>query len=80
MADVAEGIGLAAAVLLDALIVRTVLVPAVMHLLGRANWWLPRWLDRALPAVHVESLSATPGDAAAGGAPDAPALPRTVAS
>jgi RND superfamily putative drug exporter len=51
------GIGLAGAVLLDALIVRTVLVPAVMHLLGRSNWWLPGWMERALPRLHVEGAS-----------------------
>ena len=43
------GLGLAAAVVLDAFMLRTVLVPALMHLAGRANWWLPRWLDRLLP-------------------------------
>ncbi|HWM97827.1 MAG TPA: MMPL family transporter, partial [Streptosporangiaceae bacterium] len=44
--DVAEfGIGLAAAVALDAFILRAVLVPAAMHIFGNANWWLPRWLD-----------------------------------
>jgi RND superfamily putative drug exporter len=43
------GIGMAAAVLIDATIVRMVLVPATMALLGRVNWWLPRWLDRVLP-------------------------------
>jgi RND superfamily putative drug exporter len=48
------GIGLASAVFLDAFILRTVLVPAVMHILGRRNWWLPRRLDRALPRVAVE--------------------------
>ncbi|MGY1602358.1 MMPL family transporter [Geodermatophilus sp. SYSU D00815] len=48
------GFGLAAAVLVDATLVRLVLVPAAMELLGRANWWLPRWLDRALPHVTVE--------------------------
>jgi len=48
------GVGLAAAVALDAFVVRTVLVPAVMHLCGRANWWLPRWLDRRLPHLVVE--------------------------
>src|SRR3954449_9270963 len=48
------GIGLASAVLLDAFVLRTVLVPAVMHLLGDRNWWLPRGLDRALPRVAVE--------------------------
>jgi RND superfamily putative drug exporter len=53
--DIAEfGIGLAAAVALDAFVVRTVLVPAVMHLCGRANWWLPRWLDRRLPHLAIE--------------------------
>ena len=46
------GVGLAAAVLIDATIVRAVLLPAAMALLGRHNWWLPRWLDRRLPASH----------------------------
>ena len=45
------GVGMATAVLVDATIVRMVLVPAVMQLLGRANWWMPRWLDRALPRL-----------------------------
>ena len=49
------GIGLAAAIIVDAFVVRTALVPALMHLSGRANWWLPRWLDRRLHAVHLES-------------------------
>ena len=48
------GLGLAAAVLIDATIVRLVLVPATMELLGKANWWIPRWLDRVLPRVDVE--------------------------
>jgi RND superfamily putative drug exporter len=48
------GIGLAAAVALDAFILRTILVPAVMHLFGSANWWLPKWLDRRLPHLSVE--------------------------
>jgi putative drug exporter of the RND superfamily len=53
--DIAEfGIGLAAAVALDAFVLRTVLVPAVMHLCGRANWWLPRWLDRRLSHLAIE--------------------------
>ena len=53
--DVAEfGIGLAAAVALDAFILRTVLVPAAMHLFGNANWWLPSWLDRRLPHLAIE--------------------------
>jgi RND superfamily putative drug exporter len=49
------GLGLAVAVLIDATIVRMVLVPATMELLGDWNWWLPKWLDRILPRVHVES-------------------------
>ncbi|QYG92494.1 MMPL family transporter [Iamia sp. SCSIO 61187] len=48
------GLGLATAVLVDATLVRLVLVPATMELLGDRNWWLPRWLDRTLPAVHIE--------------------------
>ena len=48
------GIGLAAAVLLDAFLLRTLLVPALMHLTGRANWWLPGWLDRTLPQLSIE--------------------------
>jgi len=48
------GLGMATAVLLDATIVRMILVPATMTLLGKWNWWLPRWLDRALPQVDVE--------------------------
>ena len=48
------GVGLAAAVLLDAFVLRTVLVPAVMHLFGRRNWWLPAWLDRRMPQLSVE--------------------------
>jgi RND superfamily putative drug exporter len=48
------GLGLAVAVAIDATIVRIVLVPATMELLGKANWWLPRWLDRILPHLAVE--------------------------
>jgi RND superfamily putative drug exporter len=48
------GIGLASAVLLDAVIVRSVLVPGVMLLLGRANWRLPGFMERALPRLRVE--------------------------
>jgi len=53
------GLGLAAAVLVDATVVRLVLVPAVMELLGRANWWLPSWLARLLPAGRAGSVSET---------------------
>ncbi len=48
------GVALAAAVLIDAFIVRLVLVPSLMSLFGRANWWLPRWLDRLLPTIRLE--------------------------
>jgi RND superfamily putative drug exporter len=48
------GLGFAGAIFVDAFIIRTVLVPSIMHVLGRANWWLPGWLDRILPRVHVE--------------------------
>ncbi|TMK62562.1 MAG: hypothetical protein E6G60_09120 [Actinobacteria bacterium] len=47
------GLGLAVAVFVDATIVRLVLVPATMELLGDWNWWIPRWLDRLLPQVHI---------------------------
>ena len=52
------GIGLAAAVLIDATVVRMVLVPAVMQLLGERNWWLPGWLDRLIPELELEARPA----------------------
>jgi RND superfamily putative drug exporter len=52
------GIGLAASVLIDATVVRMVLVPAVMQLLGERNWWLPRWLDRTIPQLELEPQAA----------------------
>jgi RND superfamily putative drug exporter len=61
------GVALAVAILLDVLLLRLVLVPALMHKFGRANWWLPQWLDRVLPHMSVEG---EPEPAAA-----APALP-----
>jgi RND superfamily putative drug exporter len=51
------GLGLATAILVDATVVRMVLVPATMALLGKANWWLPGWLDRILPRLTVESAA-----------------------
>ena len=48
------GFGMAVAILLDATVVRMVLVPATMSLLGRGNWWLPAWLDRLLPRLDPE--------------------------
>ena len=59
------GLGLAVAILIDATIVRMVLVPATMALLGKANWWLPTWLDRVLPHLMIE-----------GSADDVPEAPR----
>jgi RND superfamily putative drug exporter len=58
------GLGMATAILLDATVVRMVLVPASMQLLGERNWWLPRWLDRVLPnlAVDGRAPAATPTD------------------
>ena len=53
------GVGLAVAVLLDATLVRMVLVPATMSLLGRANWWLPAWLERILPHLDLEGSRKT---------------------
>ena len=58
------GLGLAAAILIDATLVRMVLVPSVMELIGNANWWMPKWLDRVVPKlgieVDVEAPSPTP--------------------
>ncbi|MEY9856889.1 RND superfamily putative drug exporter [Catenulispora sp. GAS73] len=65
--DVAEfGVGLAAAVALDAFIVRTVLVPSVMYLCGAANWWLPKWLDRRMPHLAIEPPAGGSGPAPGG--------------
>jgi RND superfamily putative drug exporter len=49
------GLGLAVAILVDATLIRMVLVPSVMELLGDANWWLPKWLDRILPRMQIEA-------------------------
>ena len=54
------GVGLGVAIFLDATVVRLILVPAVMELLGDANWWFPRWLDRILPSVQIEGSAAVP--------------------
>jgi RND superfamily putative drug exporter len=57
-ADILEmkqiGFSLAIAVLIDAILIRLILVPAVMRLAGEANWWLPRWLDHRLPTPNLE--------------------------
>jgi RND superfamily putative drug exporter len=54
------GLGLAVAVAIDATVVRVVLVPATMELLGDANWWLPRWLQRLIPKVRVDEYPIEP--------------------
>ncbi len=71
------GFGMAMAVLIDATVVRMILVPATMELLGDRNWWFPRWLDRILPRIHIEGeadeplvVEAAAGDA--GGTPEDP--------
>ncbi|MGZ5409947.1 MAG: MMPL family transporter [Aeromicrobium sp.] len=54
------GLGLATAIFVDATIVRMVLVPATMKLMGDANWWMPGWLDRLLPTINIEGETALP--------------------
>jgi RND superfamily putative drug exporter len=56
------GLGFAAAIFVDAYIIRTVLVPSVMHVLGRANWWMPARLDRVLPRLDVDPHGRSPAD------------------
>ncbi len=64
------GLGLAASVFIDATLVRMVLVPSVMELLGKANWWIPSWLDRIVPTLGVEiDPDAAPGRPVAAPAP-----------
>jgi putative drug exporter of the RND superfamily len=54
------GLGLATAIFVDATVVRMVLVPATMKLMGSANWWLPNWLDRLLPTIDIEGEAGLP--------------------
>ena len=73
------GIGMAVAILLDATVIRMVLVPATMSLLGDRNWWVPRWLDRILPTVRAEladdDLARPTTDPTAHPAPSTPPAP-----
>jgi RND superfamily putative drug exporter len=72
------GLGLATAVFIDATVVRLVLVPATMKLLGDRNWWLPGWLDRILPRLDVEGAAGLPEpelEAPAEPGPDRPREP-----
>lgn len=73
------GFGMAVGVLFDAFVVRLLLMPALMHLLGRAAWWLPKWLDRILPDVDVEGASLE-RPALRSGAHAVPSGPRTATS
>jgi RND superfamily putative drug exporter len=68
------GVGLASAVLIDALIVRSALVPSLMLIIGDANWWLPAWLERVLPHLRVEGETAR-GAVRPGPAPPDGAVP-----
>ncbi len=78
------GVGMAAAVFIDATVVRLLLVPAVMRYLGDAAWWLPKWLDRILPHLDLEGAPPAPAAGAAAGfavtGADAPATRESVAS
>ena len=72
-------IGLAASILIDATIVRLLLVPAVMYLFGTGSWWMPHWLDRILPHINVEGApeprAPAPVSQPIGGAEGAPEPP-----
>jgi RND superfamily putative drug exporter len=49
------GVGFASAIFIDAFIIRLLLLPAVMHIVGPAMWWMPAWLERRLPVLHIEA-------------------------
>ncbi len=66
------GLGLAAAILIDATLVRMVLVPAIMELLGRANWWMPSWLDRIVPNARRRGRCGPAGRCRAGASASGP--------
>ena len=72
------GLGMAAAVFIDATIVRMILVPATMELAGRINWWCPRWLDRILPHINIDPPQPPPRPTEPGSPEAAPAPPETV--
>jgi putative drug exporter of the RND superfamily len=74
------GLGLAVAIFVDATIVRIVLVPATMSLLGETNWWMPRWLDRLLPNLDIEGESGLPEPEYTDGADRSPRVAELVGS
>jgi RND superfamily putative drug exporter len=67
------GFGLGFSVLVDALIIRSLLIPAVMHIVGPANWPLPAWLDRILPNLSIEAAGAPAVGAPPASTPEHPA-------
>jgi RND superfamily putative drug exporter len=67
------GLGLAASILIDATLVRMILVPSVMELLGNLNWWMPKWLDRVVPNLGIEVDVDEPGDGGTSQGPHQPA-------
>jgi len=68
------GLGLATAIFIDATLVRMVLVPAAMKLIGNANWWTPAWLGRLLPAIDDEWQARRPAPELATDLPPKPAI------
>jgi RND superfamily putative drug exporter len=73
------GLGLAGGILIDAFIIRVAVVPSLMFLLGKANWWFPGWLDRILPHLSVDpELETAVGGPGGPGGPAAPVEPETV--
>jgi len=74
------GLGLATAIFVDVTIVRLVLVPASMKLMGDANWWLPAWLDRILPTVDIEGEAGLPAPEFEADIADQPTIDTSVAS
>jgi len=76
------GLGLAGGILMDALLIRMAIVPSLMFLTGKANWWFPGWLDRILPRFSVDPDLPSPADGPGQGpdagpedGPGAPGLP-----
>ena len=71
------GVGLAGGIAMDAVFIRMAVVPSIMMLFGKANWWFPRWLDRRLPRLSVDPKEGDSPDQDEPGAESAPALTGT---
>jgi putative drug exporter of the RND superfamily len=69
------GVGFGAAIFIDAFIIRLLLLPAVMHIAGPAMWWMPSWLERRLPHLHIEAEEA-PATATAAAEAERERVPR----